>query len=114
MKSYRIINLKEGMPAVQDAMAHLGREIRMARRQQVGVIKLIHGFGASGKGGKIRLAVRRELAQLQKRGYVQYYILGEQFSIFDEQTRKAFSQCDMVRRDPDLERHNNGITLVVL
>lgn len=102
------------MPAVQDAMARLGREIRMARRQQVGAIKLIHGFGSSGRGGKIRLAVRRELLQMQKRGYVKYYVEGERLSIFDEDTRAAFIRCDALRRDPDLERHNNGVTLVVL
>lgn len=114
MKAYRIINLEEGMPAAGDAMARLAREIRLAKRHQIGAVKLIHGFGSSGRGGKIRLAARRELEALQKRGYVKYYIPGERLSIFDEDTRRALAVCGALRRDPDLERHNNGVTLVVL
>ena len=114
MRDYRIINLEEGLPAVQDAMARLGREIRMARRQRVGVLKVIHGFGSSGRGGKLRLATRRELQNLQKRGYVRFFIEGERLSIFDEDTRRALACCPALRRDPDLERHNNGVTLALL
>lgn len=114
MKDYRIINLEEGLPPAAAAVARLGREIRLARQHQIRAVKLIHGFGSSGKGGKIRVAVRRELEALQKRGYVKAVITGETFSIFDEHTRRAFSRCDALRRDTDLDRHNNGITIVML
>ena len=42
------------------------------------------------------------------------YICGENFSIFDDDTRQAFLRCDALRKDRDLERHNNGVTFVVL
>lgn len=114
MKSYRIINLEDGMPVVADAMATLGREIRLAKRHGLAAVKLIHGFGSSGRGGKIRVAARRELEILAKRGYVKCIIPGETLSIFDEATRQALSRCPDLRSDPDLERHNNGVTIVVL
>ncbi|MBP3312246.1 MAG: hypothetical protein J6L72_08445 [Butyricicoccus sp.] len=114
MKTYRIINLEDGMPTVADAMTALGREIRLAKRHGLAAVKLIHGFGSTGKGGKIRVAARRELEALQKRGYVKGVIPGEKLSIFDEDTRRAFARCPELRRDPDLERHNNGVTIVLL
>ena len=114
MKSYRIVNLEAGMPTAADAMALLGREIRLAKRHGLAAVKLIHGFGSTGKGGKIRVAARRELEALQKRGYVQCTIPGERLSIFDADTRRALACCPDLRRDPDLERHNNGVTLVLL
>ena len=43
-----------------------------------------------------------------------YVIPGEEFTIFEPRTLAAFQRCPGLRRDPDLERHNNGITVVVL
>lgn len=46
MKSYRIVNLEAGMPTAADAMALLGREIRLAKRHGLAAVKLIHGLRA--------------------------------------------------------------------
>ena len=83
-------------------------------KKAVRLIKFIHGYGSSGKGGKIRIAARRELETLQKRGYVKAIIYGEKLSIFDEDTRRALAHCGELRGDPDFERHNNGVTLIML
>lgn len=114
MKAYRIINLEHNMPTVKDALATLNREVPLARRHGIRLIKFIHGYGSSGKGGKIRIAARRELETLQKRGYVKAIIYGEKLSIFDEDTRRALAHCGELRGDPDFERHNNGVTLIML
>ena len=114
MNACRIINLEAGMPAAADAVALLNREIRLARRHGLPAVKLIHGFGSTGRGGKIRIAARRELTALAARGYVKAIIPGEQFSIFDESTRLLLARCGALRRDPDLDRHNNGVTFVLL
>lgn len=113
MKNYRIINLELTSPAVRDIPDRLAREVRQARRHQIRVMKLIHGYGSSGKGGKLRLAVRRELTRAQDAGQIVCFIPGEQFSIFDADTQRALRVCTELRRDPDLERHNNGVTLIV-
>ena len=60
MKNYRIINLELTLPAVHDVPERISRELREARRHKIRVMKLIHGYGSSGKGGKLRLAVRRD------------------------------------------------------
>lgn len=114
MKTYRTINLEDGRPSLADALSRLGRELRTARAQKLRLLKLIHGYGSSGSGGKLRVAARRELDRLIARGYAGWYIEGERLSIFDEDTRRALAWCPELRGDPDLDRHNNGITLVVL
>lgn len=112
-KDYRIINLEDDLPTVEQAMHRLTLEVRLARSQQVRLLKIIHGFGSSGRGGKIRPAARRKLESLQKSGHIKFFICGEKLSIFDEGTRRALDLCPALRGDSDLERHNNGVTLVV-
>ena len=102
------------MPSVDDAIKRTTYNIKNAGARGVAVVKLIHGYGSTGKGGAIRLEVRKYLERIMKSGQIKYYITGEDFSIFDEGTRKAFLACDDLRRDSDLERHNNGVTFVVL
>lgn len=105
------INLEYGMPVVSDALTRLETEIRTAKTQKHKIVKIIHGYGSSGKGGKIRKACRIALTE---NSLVHSIIFGENFSIFDENTRKAFTKDPKLRQDKDLERYNNGITIVVL
>ena len=114
MKAYRMVNLELNMPSVREATRRVEAEVRMARGHKIRLLKLVHGDGSTGAGGKLRPAVRRELDRLQKLGYVKYYIPGEALSIFDENTRRAMNLCGELRGDPDIDRHNNGVTLVVL
>ncbi len=110
----RQINLEDDRPTVAQALDRLRLEIRMARRQGVWVLKIIHGFGSTGNGGKIRVAVRRELPALQRRGQIRFFVPGEKLTIFEEDTRQLLRICPDFRRDHDIDRHNNGITIVVL
>lgn len=111
---YRIVNLEDDLPTVEQAMKRLVWEVQTARRQGVRLLKIIHGFGSSGRGGKIRPAARQKLLSLQKSGHVRFFVPGEQFSIFDDKTRRALDLVTLLRKDNDLDRHNNGITVVVL
>ena len=102
------------MPTASDAIKRITYNIRNAGVFGVTVIKIIHGYGSTGKGGVIRNETRKYLDRQKKQGLIKDYIRGEDFSIFNEDTLKAFQICDELRRDSDLERHNNGITLVIL
>ncbi len=75
-------------------------------------MKLIHGYGSSGKGGRIRVEARACLIRMKERRAADDP--GEEFTIFELRTPGRFQRCPGLRRDPDLERHNNGITVVVL
>ena len=113
MESIRQVNLEDDMPTVAQALSRLQLERRLAKRQGVCVLKIIHGFGSTGKGGKIRVAVRKELEAQQKRGQIVCYVPGEKLTIFEEDTRKLLQICPAFRKDHDIDRHNNGITVVV-
>jgi hypothetical protein len=114
MGELREINLEAGMPQVSDALRRLTFEIHHSKTLGYSAIKLIHGYGSSGKGGKIRIAARERLEFLFQKREIRGYICGEDFSIFDEDTRLAFQDCNALRKDRDLERHNNGVTFVIL
>ena len=108
------INIKNDLPTKDDAIKRITYNIKNAAPFGVAVIKVIHGYGSGGKGGVIRTEARKYLERLKRQGQIKGFIIGEQFSIFNEETLKAFRVCDELRRDSDLERHNNGITLVIL
>ena len=102
------------MPVASDAIKRVTYNIRNGKMLGASAIKFIHGYGSTGKGGRIRTETRRYLADQKRRGLIRDFIPGENFSIFDESTRKAFDLCDDLRRDSDLDRSNNGITIVIL
>ena len=109
----REVDIKYDMPTVDDAIRRVTYNIRNAKARGVTAVKFIHGYGSSGKGGAIRTETRKYLERQKTQGRIKDYITGEAFSIFDEATRKGFQVCDELRRDSDLERHNNGITIVI-
>ena len=108
------VNIKEDLPTASDAVKRVTFNIRTAKSLGYTAIKIIHGYGSTGKGGKIRTETRRYLQQQKDSRLIKDYIIGENFSIFNEPTRSAFLVCDDLRRDHDLERSNNGITIVIL
>ena len=110
----KTVNLEQGMPTADQAIRRLTYEIYQAKRNATSVIKLIHGYGSSGKGGVLRVAVREYLLRLHARNEIQAFIPGEYFSIFDEDTRTAFTIEAQLRQDRDLDQHNNGVTFVIL
>ena len=46
------------MPAVHEALQRLDREIGLARQQKHSLLKVVHGYGSTGAGGDIRIAVQ--------------------------------------------------------
>ena len=110
----REINIKSDMPTVDDAIRRITFNIRNAGKLGVSAIKFVHGYGSTGKGGAIRTEARKYLESQKKSKQIKDYIPGEDFSIFNEATQKAFLLCDELRRDSDVERHNNGVTIVIL
>lgn len=114
IERYRTVNLEEGMPFVDQAIKRLTFELSRARASRIIALKLIHGFGSSGTGGRIRTEVRKYLGSLKSRGAIRSFVAGENFSIFDSDTRAVLDLCTELRQDRDLDHHNNGITIVVL
>ncbi len=112
-KKIKTINIEEGMPTVDEAIDILSRELALARKQGVKVLRVIHGYGSSGTGGEIKKAVIQKLASLPSASRVHSYVSGDQL----EGTNKG---RNLLNRFPGLkskllsDRNNPGITLVQL
>jgi hypothetical protein len=102
------------MPTVSEALQQLSRELARAQQSGCKVIKLIHGYGSSGVGGEIRIAVQRRLTEMNDRGEIRACIFGENWSKSDEQTWALINTHSELKQDHDLGRRNLGITIVVL
>ena len=110
----REVNLELGRPTANAALKRLTFELHHSRSLGCSALKIIHGYGSSGAGGRIRVEARAYLARLKRKGEITDVIAGEDFSIFNPAVLEAFRRCDGLRKDPDRERHNNGITIIVL
>ena len=86
----------------------------MARQQKCSLLKVIHGYGSTGAGGDIRVAVQRRLYDLAEAGQIRNCIFGENWSKGDDATWRLLQAQPALKSDPDLGRGNQGITVVVL
>ena len=50
----RELNLELGRPDAAEALRRLAAEVEAARKMGTPAMKLIHGYGSSGKGGRLR------------------------------------------------------------
>ena len=108
------LNLEEGMPLVEEALDRMNIGLQEMRVSRVKAVKLIHGYGSTGRGGKICSGVRQELAAMKRKGFIREFIPGEHFGPLDAVSRKLAEQEKGITRDPDYGRMNHGITIVVL
>jgi hypothetical protein len=109
----KTINLKSDRPSVNEALLRLEREITLARQQKHDLLKVIHGYGSSGAGGDIRIAVQKRLRELLESGQIRGCIFGENWSKSDEVAWRLLQEQPELKNDPDLGRRNQGITIIV-
>ncbi len=89
-------------------------EIKRAKREGVKVLKVIQGYGASGRGGKLCVGLRKSFGLRKKERVVKDFVAGEDFSIFDDTTLSLLEAVPELRGDPDLNATNEGITILWL
>ena len=107
-------NLETGRPPADVAVSRLASITAREKAAGKTAFKIIHGYGSSGVGGRIKTETRRWLAGEKARNKIKTFIPGEDFTIFNPDTLALFSVCPDARRDKDLERGNMGVTIVVL
>ena len=105
---------ERGWATVEQAKQLIDAEIRSAKVNKITCLKLIHGYGSSGKGGKIKEALPDFLDGKMRVGAIADYIRGEDFSIFDALTQKALLNYPDLSGDKDLNQSNRGITLILM
>jgi hypothetical protein len=112
--SIRTVNLKSDMPVVREALQRMDRELAVARQSKTALLKLVHGYGSTGTGGEIRIAVQKRLLEMAQSGQIRGCIFGENWSKSDEATWKLLQLQADLKSDSDLGRGNRGITIVLL
>lgn len=110
----KTVNLKSDLPAVRTALDRLDRELALARAGGLTALKSIHGYGSTGAGGDIRIAVQKRLLELKGTGGIRSCIFGEDWSKVDELAWELLQSDPSLKEDADLGRANRGITVVVL
>ena len=102
------------MPLVREALQRLERELAVARQEKTKLLKIVHGYGSTGEGGDIRIAVQKSLVEMKQTGQIRGYIFGENWSKSDEATWKLLQSHVELKSDSDLGRRNRGITIVLI
>ena len=110
----KTVILKEGMPSVEQARARLSTEIQAARQSGVKVLKLVHGYGSTGVGGDLRIALQSTLRQMVTKREITDCIYGENWRTSDERSWELLKRMPELKNDSDLGKGNKGITLVLL
>lgn len=114
MSAVRTLNVEAGLPTVEEARRSVIEEIKRARREGVRVLKIIHGYGSSGSGGKLRIGLRKSFGLRKKEGVIKDFIPGEDFSIFKDTVLALLEAAPELRGDPDLDATNEGVTILWL
>jgi len=99
---------------VHEALQRLDQELAAARRERMPVLKIIHGYGSTGAGGDIRIAVQKRLYELAEAGRITGCIFGENWAKSDDAAWRLLQARPELKSDPDLGRGNEGISIVVL
>jgi hypothetical protein len=86
MSLLRTYNVEESLPTLEEARKLVMEEIRKAKTGGIRVLKVIHGYGSSGKGGKLCTGLRKSFGLRKKEGVIRDFVVGEDFSIFDDVT----------------------------
>lgn len=72
-------------------------------------VKVIHGYGSSGRGGATKETVKNWA--FQRRRHLRAAIDGEDYDLFDGDTQDMRSDCGQID-DADLGAGNPGITIL--
>lgn len=67
-----------------------------------------------GKGGALRIGIRSYLSKLKSAKIIADYIAGEDWSVFNETTRKVLDLDKSYSRDSDLGKSNAGVSIIVI
>ena len=109
------INIKQGNPYVEEALDELTEQLRKCLELGIKAIILIHGYGSSGEGGRIKWAIHDALENNRYSDRVLEYFFGENVAYGTE----AYQA--LLKRRPGLKRYlkrfkegNAGMTVLLL
>jgi hypothetical protein len=114
VSAIKTFNVEDGRPSLDEARRLVIEEIKRARREGVKVLKVIHGYGSSGKGGTLCIGLHKSFRLRKKEGVIKDFIAGADFSIFNDTVLTLLEAVPELRGDLDLDATNEGVTLIWL
>lgn len=109
------INIKQDGPYVEEALERLTDLLRKSVEVGIKAIVLIHGYGSSGEGGRIKWAIHDALENNRYSDRVDEYYFGENVAFGTE------AYQSLLKRRPGLKRYlkrfkegNSGMTVLLL
>jgi len=105
------INIERGSPTVEEAIRNMVNQLSTAKGTGYKAVVLIHGYGSSGTGGAIKVAVKGKLKERSMSGVVLDYVGGEDWLNRKKTFIEACSQLKDFHTGID---GNRGVTVVLL
>jgi len=109
------INIKQDGPYVEEALERLTEYLRQSLVVGIKAIVLIHGYGSSGEGGRIKWAIHDALENNRYSDRVEDYYFGEDVAY------GSTPYHALLKRRPGLKRYlqrfkegNSGMTVLLL
>jgi len=109
-----VVKLKENYPTVDEAMQRLAIEILTARKKDIKVIKIIHGYGSTGAGGAIKSALLNRLKAMRNDNRIKKIITGEHHNEFAGSRNYLLNKYPEFKETWIEDRGNPGITFIEL
>lgn len=110
----RTVNIEANRPSVDEALERLESELARARQSSVRIIRLIHGWGSSGTGGKLREACRTYLQSKLGARQIKGVVPGDDYSRATVGGRRLMEKCPSLRASERSDAQNPGITFIEL
>lgn len=105
------VDLERGMPTVDAAVRTMVDQLGTCKRTGFRAVILVHGYGSSGVGGKIKAAVSAALREPRLSGLVRETCPGERWA---DGKRDFLSTCPQLRDHEVRIAGNQGVTVVLL
>lgn len=105
------INLERGTPTVDVAIKNMVNQLSTCKAQGYKAVIVIHGYGSSGTGGAIKIAVGNKLKERSLSGMVRATCKGEDWL---DKKREMVDICPQLREFHTRISGNFGVTVVLL
>ncbi|HZK01539.1 MAG TPA: Smr/MutS family protein [Anaerovoracaceae bacterium] len=110
-KKIKVLNLESGYPTADTAVRNMTNYLLTCKRQRIRAVVLIHGYGSSGSGGKIKRAVTAKLKDPSLVGVVRASCPGE---LWLDKKSTMLGLCPALKEYEVKISGNNGVTAVLL
>ena len=109
------LNLEENLPRVDEALILFDQALDELAKTAIRVVKVIHGYGSGGQGGRIKEAIRQELIYQRRSHLISSYFAGEDLGPGKESYQELCRQYPAVKDILTKDIYGNpGITLIIL